>query len=262
MKKNITLSELAKICGCSAATVSYVLNGRKDQRISAETEQKILQMANLYQYRINPYAKALATGELHNIMFFYEYSDFTFEKSETLNFINEISKFLKENKYNVIVAPAGQVQTFNFVDAIITYKISRDTFFELANKNYVPVISIDTIINDNLFYEITNKFENIINDTKTIYLTTPYKDNEINKLLMDRGNICFINSFKDLYDAINKYKNNDFITFNYEIKKYLESLSIPIDFYCINTKEKYEAILQSINNSISRIESDNHQIKV
>ena len=241
MKKNITLSELAKICGCSAATVSYVLNGRKDQRISAETEQKILQMANLYQYRINPYAKALATGELHNIMFFYEYSDFTFEKSETLNFINEISKFLKENKYNVIVAPAGQVQTFNFVDAIITYKISRDTFFELANKNYVPVISIDTIINDNLFYEITNKFENIINDTKTIYLTTPYED---------------------LYEAINKYKNNDFITFNYEIKKYLESLSIPIDFYCINTKEKYEAILQSINNSISRIESDNHQIQV
>ena len=41
MKKITTLSELAKICNCSTATVSYVLNGREDQRISEETKQKM-----------------------------------------------------------------------------------------------------------------------------------------------------------------------------------------------------------------------------
>ena len=262
MKNNITLSKLAELCNCSTATVSYVLNGRKDQRISEETEQKILQMANLYQYRINPYAKALATGELHNIMFFYEYSDFPLEKSDVLNFINSLSSFLKKNKYNLIVAPVNHVQKFSFVDAIITYRISKNTFFELANKNFVPVISIDTIINDNLFFEIVNKFDNLIKNKETLYLSTPYKDEEINNLLREKSNIEFINSFNDLHSAIESNKNKQLICFNPEIISYLNSINISSDYYCVNSEEKLSAILQAINDSIARNKETNHKIRV
>ncbi len=262
MKNNITLSKLAELCGCSPATVSYVLNGRKDQRISEETERKILQMANLYQYRINPYAKALATGELHNIMLFYEYSDFPLEKSDVLNFINLLSSFLKKNKYNVIVAPVNHVQKFSFVDAIITYRISKNTFFELANKNFVPVISIDTIINDNLFFEIVNKFDNLIKNNETIYLSTPYKDEEINNLLREKTNIEFINSFKDLHSVIESNKNKHLVCFNPEIKAYLDSINISSSYYCVNNEDKLSSILQAINDSIARNKDTNHKIRV
>ena len=262
MKKNMSLSKLAELCGCSPATVSYVLNGRKDQRISEETEQKILQMANLYQYRINPYAKALATGELHNIMFFYDHTDFSLAKSDILNFINDLSTYLKENKYNVIVAPVNHVQKFSFVDAIITYRISRKKFFELANKNFVPVISIDTIINDNLFYEVVNNFDNLRKGEQIVYLSTSYQDEEINNILRNKANVIFINSFLDLHKAIQENKNKHLICLNNEIKNYLDSVNVYSDYYCLNTKEKLIAILKAINDSISRNEENNHQIRV
>ena len=40
-KKNITMSEIAKLAGVTRATVSYVLNNRTDLKISDETRNKI-----------------------------------------------------------------------------------------------------------------------------------------------------------------------------------------------------------------------------
>jgi len=260
MKKITTLSELAKVCGCSTATVSYVLNGRNDQRISEETKQKVLQMANLFQYRINPYAKALATGELHNIMFFYDFPTFSLMKSETLNFINELAEFLKENQYNLVIAPIGKAQKFNFVDAVLTYNVSKETFKELANKNFVPVIAIDTITNDNLFFEVVNDFSFLKKDDNILYLSFKFNDEEINQLLTNNANICFINSFLELQEVIKQ--NKQFISLSVEIRDYLKSFNISVDLYEINKKTKFETILQSINDSIARSENKTHHFRI
>ena len=260
MKKITTLSELAKVCGCSTATVSYVLNGRNDQRISEETKQKVLQMANLFQYRINPYAKALATGELHNIMFFYDYPTFSLMKSETLNFINELAEFMNKNQHNLVIAPVGMVQKFNFVDAVITYNISKETFKELANKNFVPVIAIDTITHDNLFFEVVNDFSFLKKDDNTLYLSFPFKDLEINQLLSSSSNVFFVNSYQELQEVIKQDKQ--FISLSREIKDYLNTFNISVDLHEINNKDKYEAILQSINDSIARSENKTHHFRI
>lgn len=260
MKKITTLSSLAKVCGCSPATVSYVLNGRNDQRISEETKQKVLQMANLYQYRINPYAKALATGELHNIMFFYDFPTFSLMKSETLNFINELAEFLKKNRYNLVIAPVDKTQEFKFVDAVVTYNISKETFMELANKNFVPVIAIDTIVSDNLFFEVVNDFSFLKKDDNILYLSFPFKDTKINDEIMQNANVCFINSYNELQEVIKQ--NKQFISLSAEIHDYLKALNISVELYEINTKNKYEAILQSINDSIARSENKTHHFRI
>ena len=262
MKKITTLSELANECGCSTATVSYVLNGRDDQRISEDTKQKILQMANLYQYRINPYAKALAKGEIHNIMFFYEPSDFSLEKSDTLNFINELSSFLMEHKFNVVITPSSEVQKFSLVDAVITYNISKEKFLALANKNFVPVIAVDTIIADPLFYEISNSFNNIVQNDNTIYLSTSYKDEEINNYLLTNSNIKFVNSFQELHAMTNYLKDKNLISFSKEIYNYLTSLNIKCDYYNLNPITKFECIMHAINDSIAKTENENHKFKI
>ena len=65
--KTITIYDIAREAGVSIATVSYVLNNRFDQKISANTRKKVLQIANLLQFTPSYAAKLLTTGKSHNI---------------------------------------------------------------------------------------------------------------------------------------------------------------------------------------------------
>ena len=46
-KKKVTIKDIADACGVSTATVSYVVNGREDQRISPETRKRVLHEVHL-----------------------------------------------------------------------------------------------------------------------------------------------------------------------------------------------------------------------
>lgn len=46
-RKKITNKDVAKFAGVSVATVSYVMNGRTDQRISESTRKKVLQQQTI-----------------------------------------------------------------------------------------------------------------------------------------------------------------------------------------------------------------------
>ncbi|WP_205510029.1 LacI family DNA-binding transcriptional regulator [Longitalea arenae] len=64
MKKKVSIHDIAKQLNVSAATVSFVLNGKAaEKRISEEMEQKILKHVNLLGYRPNRIAKSLRTGK-------------------------------------------------------------------------------------------------------------------------------------------------------------------------------------------------------
>lgn len=62
MEKKVTIRDVAREAGVSVATVSYVLNNRSDQKISAETKKKVLQIANLLQFTPSYAAKILTTA--------------------------------------------------------------------------------------------------------------------------------------------------------------------------------------------------------
>ena len=47
--KRPTIYDVAREAGVSAATVSYVINGRDDQKISDATRKKIMQIVNLFE---------------------------------------------------------------------------------------------------------------------------------------------------------------------------------------------------------------------
>ena len=51
--KYVTIKDVAGLAGVSVATVSYVLNNKKVDRITDETRQKVLQAAKELNYRPN-----------------------------------------------------------------------------------------------------------------------------------------------------------------------------------------------------------------
>ncbi|MGN8132410.1 LacI family DNA-binding transcriptional regulator [Paenarthrobacter sp. 22069] len=58
----LTVSDVAKEAGVSRATVSYVLNGRRDVRVSEPTRQRVMDTARRMGYVGSPAARALRSG--------------------------------------------------------------------------------------------------------------------------------------------------------------------------------------------------------
>ena len=65
MKKNVTAKDIAKLCGVSQATVSYVINNRQNQKISEETRRKVLDAVEALHYYPNASAKSARPSELY-----------------------------------------------------------------------------------------------------------------------------------------------------------------------------------------------------
>jgi len=65
--KDRTIKDVAKLAGVSLATVSFVLNGRKDQRISSETEERVMAAVRELDYRPRQHARALALGRSRGV---------------------------------------------------------------------------------------------------------------------------------------------------------------------------------------------------
>lgn len=65
--KRISSHDVAQVAGVSQSTVSLVLNGRTDVRISEETRQRVLEAAQSLNYTRNASARALVTGRTHRI---------------------------------------------------------------------------------------------------------------------------------------------------------------------------------------------------
>jgi len=57
-----SLKEVAKLCGVTPATVSYIMNGRHLDRMLPETIQKVRAAAEKLNYRPHASARSLVTG--------------------------------------------------------------------------------------------------------------------------------------------------------------------------------------------------------
>lgn len=64
-----TIADVARLAGVSSATVSFVVNGRDDERISPETKQRVLGAVEALGYRPNRAAQALRTRRTRTIGF-------------------------------------------------------------------------------------------------------------------------------------------------------------------------------------------------
>lgn len=158
MENKVTARDVAREAGVSVATVSYVMNNRSDQKISPETRKKVLQIANLLNYIPSHAAKSLATGRNNAIGISYQTGDCPTKNAGLMTFINSLIERLNRLKYDVTYIPVHKTEELlpvnRNIDAIIAIDLTQEDFRSLADSYLVPVICVDMIVNDTLFYQI------------------------------------------------------------------------------------------------------------
>ena len=193
MNKKATVRDVAREAGVSTATVSYIMNDRQDQKISPETRKKVLQIANLLNYRPSHAAKSLATGRNNIIGIAYSLNPATPSRNlEITNFANLLIERLNRMSYDVLfVSLMGDTNNLlanRNIDAIIAIDLAHEQFRRLADTYLVPVIAVDMLINDNLFYQIYTDYPSLIEQA-----AVDFQD--------------------DYYLVLDRFSNNEFSTF-------------------------------------------------
>lgn len=159
MGKKVTIRDVAKEAGVSVATVSYIMNDRKDVKISSETRKKVLQIANLLDYTPSSAAKSLATGRNNIIGVSYRLSSNAPSRNlEITDFVNLLIERLNRMHYDILFLPIhpdeDNLPIRQNIDGIIAVDLSSDEFKNFADNYLVPIIAVDMILHDNLFYQV------------------------------------------------------------------------------------------------------------
>ena len=95
--KKPTNKDVARLAGVSVATVSYVINGRKDQKISEETKNKVLHAVNFLGYVPNLHAVAMKASVKSIVIRTSKHNGFL-QDAEALLFAKELTELCKDGE--------------------------------------------------------------------------------------------------------------------------------------------------------------------
>lgn len=137
----VGIKDIAKEAGVSVATVSNVINGRKN--VGEKTRQNILRICEEMSYIPNAAGRSLKTGEVNTILF--NFSDF--ERSFYLDVIHGISDYANANEFDLMICTKKSCEKFmrsGFTSGciILDMGVKDKNICEIASENY-PVILLD-----------------------------------------------------------------------------------------------------------------------
>lgn len=174
MRQKITIRDVAKEAGVSVATVSYVINGRTDKRISEKTQKKVLQVINLLDYTPNQSAQALATNRSRTIALYLSPDLSLLKNAEQLHILQLFSSFLQKRDYQLIYLSDKDTGKFDSGDAIICYDVSSAFFRQVGDNNFIPLLALDCRIDDPLFFQINCDYEALRAHADRYFKGAPY----------------------------------------------------------------------------------------
>ena len=176
MKQKVTIRDVAIASGVSAATVSYVLNGKK--KVSEETRQKILDVIEKLGYVPDLNARGLSIKDTKLIGVVIPQTEPGTQLMFRNNFYSEILGSIeltaRQLSYHVIISATdvtadylNLIQERNLSGVIIIGTYQND-FFSQLNRMEVPVVLIDSYCKYDWFHAIR------IDDEHSSYLATKH----------------------------------------------------------------------------------------
>ncbi|MDE5896711.1 MAG: hypothetical protein K2H43_02715 [Clostridia bacterium] len=113
----------------------------------------------LLNYKPNVFAKNLRSSSDSKLIAVCTQQHGYLEKAEFVNFLEELSASLRENFDILFCAPP--FRRISNADAIIAFNVNKDTFYEIGNQNYIPLISVNCLVEDKLFFQITADYQKL-----------------------------------------------------------------------------------------------------
>lgn len=261
MEKKVTIHDIAKEAGVSAATVSYVINNKEGQTISDETKNKIWHVINMLNYKPNVFAKNLRSSTSKLIAICSELHGYL-EKAEFVNILEDLSIFLREN-FDIIftMPPFGRISN---ADAIIAYNVSKETFYAIGNQNYIPLIAVNCLVEDKLFFQVTIDYQKLKKEAdeyfknEYCFVCLPPTDSSLKEQIQKTfKNVIFVNNGTNLQTI----HISNILTIHGLIAEFFKAKSVNL-FY----KDLYSPICKQvascINKALSRESFDIHSYKV
>lgn len=159
--KEMTMKDIADLCGVSLKTVSRVLNN--NDNVKEETRQKVLDIIEKYDYKVNMLAKGLRQKKTNTIIFFIDKHK---EKYWSIWHSQMLQHLFKESKklgYKIVVSPSSAIGYLNdetdgfhllsskMADgAIILDNVNNDIRIEFLNKNNIPYVLMGQCEDENV----------------------------------------------------------------------------------------------------------------
>lgn len=262
-KNRVTIKDVASAAGVSIATVSYVLNNTPGQSIGEDTRKKVLQFANLLGYECNIMARYLATGKTNTVSLVFKDID-GFAEQYYFKLIAELSRLLYRHNMTLRLADYSDeiAASGNGCDAYITVALSESDFRAFADTKYSPVIAIDSVFDDYLFYRINDNYSEMyrkakseLNATSVTLLSFALPPECIAQATQAFDNVITVRTLADLKDLD---RNRGYATASkaiadsMDLSVYLESAS-----FALKASAAVGAVIKAINRTQSSTEEHN-----
>lgn len=262
--EKITIKDIARLAGVSVATVSYIINGKHENRYTTDTKRKVLQIVNLYNFQPSRLAQSFALSKSRNVIVVTDKHASVLQKAESYDFLRIFCKTFERIGYDLIMRTHLENTRIDMADAIICVGMEEDKFRRLAQENFVPLLSVDGKINDELFFQIYQNFENVIQkgeeafgkDNFTIALVDMYNQTLKDEIAALYDKIVFLED----YDPENFPKGN-VITVHSSLKN-LNVGNSDILVVPANTQARVDAILECFNMATERVQVTSHTVRV
>lgn len=263
--EKITIKDIARLAGVSVATVSYVINGVHENRYTRETKQKVLQIVNLYNYRPSQLAKAFAASKSSNVIILTDKHESVLQKAESYNLLRLLGKTLEKVGFNLILRSHLEDARVDTADAIICAGMEELRFRRLAQENFIPLLSVDGKINDQLFFQVYQDFAHVLREGEI-----KFGKNNFSVVLVDMYNEMLKTEIRAVCEDVVFLDGNDLsvipagnvVTVHSSLTELSELNDRNILLIPCNTQSMADALFDCLEKATGREEVSTHTVLV